>query len=107
MRKRLIAAAVLILIAVLSVLLWKYRSGPKKAEQTRTSAAPGAQPASAGLHKAHERTGILSEILDHGLTPERAKIFSSMVVGQLPGVTVPPGSAAPSDFDGTLPISYI
>jgi hypothetical protein len=107
MRKRSIVTAVLVLIAVSLVLWLKYRSRPTKSGQPPAGSASGAPPAPTASHKPHERTGILAEILDHGLTPERAKIYFAMVVGPLPGVTVPPGSAGPSDFDGTLPISYL
>ncbi|HEY6938728.1 MAG TPA: VWD domain-containing protein [Terriglobales bacterium] len=49
----------------------------------------------------------MADILEQGLTPDRAKVLFSMVVGPLPGVAVPSGSADPSDRDGTLAVSYI
>ncbi len=50
---------------------------------------------------------LVAEILKKGLTPERAKLLFGMVIGPLPGVTVPAESRDPGDFDGSLAVTYI
>lgn len=50
---------------------------------------------------------LVNEIQTQGLTPERATLLFGMMVGPLPGVTVPPGSGDPGDFDGTLAVTYL
>src|SRR5579863_3720824 len=113
MRSRLIVAGVAILIAVVGVLvITKHRHAVPAREATVPPARQPSNPASSGGGTAtqapiHGERQLVSQILEQGLTPERAKLLFSMVVGDLPGVSVPEGSRNSADFDGTLAVSYI
>ncbi len=54
-----------------------------------------------------DAASLLDQILKQGLTPDRAKLLFSMVLGPLPGVSVPAQSRDRSLFDGTPAVSYI
>src|SRR5690348_3624825 len=116
MRTRLLLTGGVVLVIVVLVI-WaivglKKRPGSRTAEpgparSEQAPAASGGQASVAAPGLAHGRRGIMADILEQGLTPDRAKVLFSMVVGPLPGVAVPSGSADPSDRDGTLAVSYI
>jgi len=71
-----------------------------------TAGAPPAQAAAAPAVVLTQRQ-LAAEIIKHGVTPERAKQLFSMVVGPLPGVSVPAGGRDPSDYCGTPAVGYI
>lgn len=102
MRPRLAVAAILIAaIAVVFVVRTRRHSNPGPTAATATvpqHATPSNVPTQAQLQ---------SDILRNGLTPEKAVLFFGMVVGPLPGVSVPDGSRDPSEFDGTLAVEYL
>ncbi|MGP8097585.1 MAG: VWD domain-containing protein [Steroidobacteraceae bacterium] len=50
---------------------------------------------------------LQADILQQGITFERAKLLFSIMLGPLPEVEVPPGDRDLSDFDGTLAVAYI
>jgi len=50
---------------------------------------------------------LTAEIIEHGVTPERAKQLFSMVVGPLSGVGTAAKTRDPSEYDGTLAVGYI
>jgi len=112
MRTRPVLAGVTIVIGVLMALVVRNRPRAKPATPvvSRTGVQPSnVLPPAAGtvpqpIHGEHE---LVTQILEQGLTPERAKLLFSMVVGDLPGVSVPAGSRNSADFDGTLAVGYI
>src|ERR1700686_2761380 len=107
MRSRSLVLGVVILAGVLGFLAYrslsKSKSSPSPANTTIQQ--PGSSPAAnsdiltPGIRGQQQ---LVAEILSLGLTSERAKLLFSMVVGPLPGVSVPSESRDPSDFDGTL-----
>jgi hypothetical protein len=112
MRRAGLIVGALILVLILAVFALRHWPHSKTASRSANvtqgqPASPPAQPANAPRGPIHSQVELLHEILTQGLTPERAKLLFSLVVGPLPGVTVPPGSGNPYDFDGTPAISYI
>ena len=107
MRARNIAVIV-ILGAVVAVAWWRMRSHPEQptssaATQPPTAAAP-AQPGSPVRSEAE----LLDQIIQEGVTPERAKLLFSIAIGKLPGVELPVGLPRdPSRFDGTAAATYL
>src|SRR5580704_3449874 len=47
---------------------------------------------------------LYDQIQQLGITPERAKLLFSLVIGPLPGVSVQDGARDPHDFCGTLAV---
>jgi len=98
----LIVVAVAIVFAV--AVYWRFRPSPKPAAPP-PAAATGAATAPPAVAPTQQQ--LQADIRQKGLTPDRAKLLFSMVVGPLPGVTVPAGSRDPTDFDGTLAVQYL
>ncbi len=107
-----VAGVSIVVVVVLVALASRYRvhrkpapqvAGPAPA-QARSTPAPIGVPAPPPVHGEHR---LVAQILEQGLTPERAKLLFSMVVGPLPGVSVPAESRNPADWDGTLAVSYL
>lgn len=111
MRKGLILAAALVLIVVVAVLglrNWRRANVSSPIANKMTAQSPGkpaAQPSVAT--QAPGASDLVAEILKQGLTPERAKVLFSVVVGPLPGVTLPAVRRDPSVFDGTIAIGFL
>src|SRR5579883_230262 len=115
MRHRpMVAGVSLALAVVLALVIGRHlRSRPASpgttappAQQT-AAGPPAAGPASAAPPSPTPRH-LLADIIEQGVTPERAKLLFSMAVGPLPGVTVPAAQRRdPTDFDGTLAVGYI
>jgi hypothetical protein len=104
-------------IGILIVIAGAMAFGLARLARTK-SAPPAANPASQangpspmatpnGMSPVPGQKQLLNDIIEKGVTPERAKLLFSMAVGPLPGVTVPPGSRDPADFDGTLAVGYL
>lgn len=110
MRSRLIviSAVAVLCVVVLMMVRSRSRSGPEgrqavdtKQPRAATTATPVAPPAVPAQRQ------LVADILHNGVTPDRAKMLFSMVVGPLPGVTVPADGRDPTDYDGTLAVSYL
>ncbi len=112
MRNRLVVFGVLIVVAVSVVLAVRSHLRSKTAAppaivataRTGGSPEPPNRPEAAPVLTQQQ---LASAIVQQGVTPERAKLFFSMVLGALPGVDVPATGRDPTDFDGTLAIGYI
>ncbi len=119
MRIRRFAVGAFVLVVILIGALWSRRSrtgsqatipasvAPRATASARAAgSSPAASPTGPG-QPIHGQLELVSQILEQGLTPERAEVLFSLVVGPLPGVAIPSGSTDPADFDGTLAVSYI
>ncbi len=100
MRSRLILGAVLVALCVVVIMVLRSRTRP-----------PSPPTATTGLQTAPPSPQITqqqleTDIIQHGVTPDRAKMLFSMVVGRLPGVSVP-ATRDRGDFDGTLAVTYL
>jgi hypothetical protein len=94
-----LAALVLILLAAIGLL---YRistqHGPVGAAASQAP-APVAAAAVGGVQSQQQLRALIAK---DGVTPERAKLYFSLAIGTLPGVTIPAGIARdPAEFDGT------
>ena len=109
MRSRLImiVAVVAICVVVLMVVRSRSRSGQAGQPVNGTATQPPATAKSAAPPAVPSQKQLAAEIIHEGVTPDRAKMFFSMVIGPLPGVSVPPGGRDPADFDGTRAVGYI
>jgi len=112
MRTRLVVAGTLILIAAFLAFLLRSRvlSNPSPQEVKKAKAQPAvppAQPHGTVSKPIPAQRQLARDILEQGLTPDRAKQYFSMAIGPLPGVNVPPGGRDRSDFDGTWAVSNI
>ncbi len=106
MMKRLMIFVVGAIVVALVVLAIWMRSRSKSAVRPLSKSQPGAQTNPAKETVLTEKQ-LIRDIVRQGLTAERAKLLFSMVVGPLPGVTIPEGARDATDFDGTLAIGYI
>jgi von Willebrand factor type D domain len=110
MRSKLLVAAIALVVAV-AVVAWFMRgSKPSATQQAAARSTPsGPTPQIAGPNEtARSQQELESEIITKGVTPERAKLLFSMVVGPLPGVAMPPTIARdPREFDGTAAIQFL
>ena len=113
MRTRLVligAVVLLVIFAVLAARNWlRSKPTPQSARVAgpQPKSLPAAQSGGVAPRPLHGQNQLVAQILEQGLTPERARLLFSMVVGPLPGVSPPPDSRDPADFDGTLAVSYI
>jgi hypothetical protein len=112
MRNRLVVFGVLIVVAVSVVLAVrshlrsKTAAPPAIVATTRTGGSPEA-PARTEVAAVLTQQQLASAIIEKGVTPERAKLLFSMVVGPLPGVDVRTTGRDPTDYDGTSAIGYL
>jgi hypothetical protein len=101
-----IVVAVSVVLAVRNHLRSRTAAPPAIVATTRTGSLPET-PTHTGAAAVLTQQQLASAIIEQGVTPERAKLLFSMVVGPLPGVEVPATGRDPTDFDGTLAIGYI
>src|SRR5580704_4891972 len=108
MRKPLIAVAIAVVL-VAAVVSGRACSGSKRASAP-VAVAPGVTapaPSSSAAADLPTQKQLYDDIRRKGLTPERAKLLFSMVIGPLPGVTVPAGGRDPDVFCGTRAVGYL
>jgi len=109
MRSRLLIAAVVLVVTV-AVVAWLMRGSKPATQQATAPSTPTGTTTqtSSSNETARSQQELESEIITKGVTPERAKLLFSMVVGPLPGVTLSPTIARdPREFDGTAAIQFL
>src|SRR6266705_1124488 len=94
MRTRLVILGVLIVLGVSVLLIVRSRSRSKTAPPANTVTArpdtsPAAHPAATAVPAVPLQEQLAADIRKNGVAPDRAKLLFSMVVGPLPGVSVP------------------
>jgi hypothetical protein len=94
-----VVLAVFVVVFIAGLVLWRRWSYQSKSPQAQSESAGAAAPS---------QQQLLNEIIQQGVTPERAKLLFSMQIGPLPGVTIPSNIPRdPSQFDGTPAATYL
>src|SRR5579885_368503 len=106
MRKRWVIVVATVVAVAVGIALILVRSKSKDTKPSQPTAQPLAN-GSSGPAAPTTTAQLVHDIIRHGVTPERAKLLFSMVVGPLPGVSLPPPEADPPYFDGNLAIEYL
>lgn len=106
MRTRLVVLGIGVAVIALLLILWGLFRVHLPAARPTPASAPAA-PVHAPPAAAITQRQVLKDIVERGLTPERAKLYFGMVVGPLPGVELPRGGRDPTEFDGTPAIQQL
>jgi hypothetical protein len=108
MRKPLVAVAIgVALIAIAVTVSERACSGSRQATTRPGVSSPSLSSTTTAASGAPTQKQLYADIIEKGLTPERAEQLFSMVVGPLPGVTPPTSGRDATDFDGTLAVGYL
>ncbi len=93
-----IVVAIILIAAALALLIrLKHQPAPASAPAASEAAAPAVQ--ASGTQSQQQLRALIAK---DGVTPERAKLYFSLAIGSLPGVTIPPGMTRDrAEFDGT------
>ncbi|HLN29778.1 MAG TPA: hypothetical protein VK395_18675, partial [Gemmataceae bacterium] len=104
MRARLLVLGVSLVVAlVVALAAWNHLRSKGPASPATVERRPTGSVPAVVLSPRQ----LTAEIIEHGVTPERAKQLFSMVVGPLSGVGTAAKTRDPSEYDGTLAVGYI
>lgn len=103
-RRMIVVATVVVAALGIAFILWRFKS--KDAKQSRPAVQQSAN-GGPGSKAPPTQAQLVHDMIRHGVTPDHAKLLFSMVVGPLPGVSLPPPEADPPYFDGNLAIEYL
>src|SRR5579862_7096219 len=92
-----VAIIVVAIVAIALLLRFKHQPGRASAPAAPDAAVPASPP-----NGAQSQQQLRALIAKDGVTPERAKLYFSLAIGSLPGVTIPAGMQRDrAEFDGT------
>src|SRR4051794_30247819 len=107
MRSKSILAALVAVAVVIGAGFWirSRRTPPPSTPANAAAPSTPAAPAHARADRLQRRLHL--DILHNGLTPDKAKQLFSLMLGDLPGMTMPDEERDPDEFCGTMAVTYI